>query len=343
MQPNPSLSHADLSSPLEIVISRLLTAPRKLVWQAWTNPAHAENWWGPAGFSTTTHSHSLTPGGSWKYTMHGPDGRNYPNHIIFEDILEPSRLVYRHAGTVDSEPVNFRTHVTFDPAGPNDSHTLLTMRSRFDSEAARNHVIQTYNAVEGGKQHLANLDAFLSPPSPTSATTSPDSPSEILTISRHFSAPREQIWQAWTHRDHLARWFGPKGASINQATLDLRPAGLFHYSMSNPQGLHMWGRWIFCAIDPLFRLTFISSFSNEQAQLTPAPFPGLDDFPPQVLGSMTLLDHAGPSKGTLLTLESRPFDATPAQRAFFANFHKSMQQGWSGTLDQLTDHLQHQQ
>jgi uncharacterized protein YndB with AHSA1/START domain len=63
----------------EIRITRIYDAPVQAVWDAWTDPEQVAKWWGPRGFSLTTHSKDLRPGGSWNYTMHGPDGVDYPN------------------------------------------------------------------------------------------------------------------------------------------------------------------------------------------------------------------------------------------------------------------------
>ena len=63
----------------EIIISRLINAPRKLVFEAFTKPEHLIKWWGPRGFTITTHSKDLRVGGHWDYMMHGPDGTDYPN------------------------------------------------------------------------------------------------------------------------------------------------------------------------------------------------------------------------------------------------------------------------
>ncbi len=55
-----------------ITSSRIVNAPRELVFMAWTDPQHLQNWWGPKGFTNTFHEFDLAPGGRWKYTMHGP-------------------------------------------------------------------------------------------------------------------------------------------------------------------------------------------------------------------------------------------------------------------------------
>ncbi|HEY8127204.1 MAG TPA: SRPBCC family protein, partial [Hyphomicrobium sp.] len=65
----------------EIIITRLLNAPRALVFAAFKDPDHITNWWGPNGFSTTTYEMDFRPGGLWLFTMHGPDGTDYPNRV----------------------------------------------------------------------------------------------------------------------------------------------------------------------------------------------------------------------------------------------------------------------
>src|SRR6478736_590865 len=91
----------------EIVVTRVFDAPRELVWEVWTDPKHVGHWWGPNGFSTTTAAMEVRPGGVWRYVMHGPDGRDYQNRIIFDEITPPERIVYRHDGGEDVEPVQF--------------------------------------------------------------------------------------------------------------------------------------------------------------------------------------------------------------------------------------------
>lgn len=142
----------------EIVLSRLLNAPRELVFAAWTDPKQVVQWWGPLGFTTTSHEMSVTPGGVWRFVMHGPDGHDYKNKIIFIEVVKPERLVYRHAGEGDTEDVRFHVTVTFEAKG---SKTLLTMHSLFETAQERDEVVTKYGAIEGGKQHLERLAAFV--------------------------------------------------------------------------------------------------------------------------------------------------------------------------------------
>jgi uncharacterized protein YndB with AHSA1/START domain len=142
----------------EIVITRTLDAPRELVFAVWTDPRHVASWWGPNGFTTTIQDMNVTPGGVWRLVMRGPDGRDYKNKIVFIEVVKPERLVYRHSGEDGTEPVQFQTTVTFAARG---GKTDLTLRLVFETNEARDHVIKTYGAVEGGKQTIGRLADYL--------------------------------------------------------------------------------------------------------------------------------------------------------------------------------------
>src|SRR4051812_48291579 len=96
----------------EIKITRVYDAPVKTVWDAWTDPAQVGQWWGPRGFTLTTHSKDLRAGGTWRYTMHGPDGTDWPNVTKYLEVEKYSRMVYDH-GVTDDRPPLFRVTVTF--------------------------------------------------------------------------------------------------------------------------------------------------------------------------------------------------------------------------------------
>src|ERR1700761_6142593 len=96
----------------EIRIIRVYDAPVQAVWDAWTDPKQVAQWWGPRGFTITTHSKDLRVGGTWDYTMHGPDGVDYPNVTKYLEVEKYSRLVYDHGGTHD-KPALFRVSVNF--------------------------------------------------------------------------------------------------------------------------------------------------------------------------------------------------------------------------------------
>ncbi len=152
-------SNVDLAQdPAAMIGTRIFAAPRALVFQMWTDPKHLAQWWGPNGFTTTTSTFDMRPGGTWRFVMHGPDGRDYENRITFEEVVPPERIVYRHGGGDDVEPVQFRTTVLFEDLG---DKTRLTMRGQFPSAAERDRVIREYGADTGLAQTLARLAEYL--------------------------------------------------------------------------------------------------------------------------------------------------------------------------------------
>lgn len=154
-----AIDSIDLSEdPCAIVATRIIAAPRDLVFTAWTDVAHLSRWWGPDGFTTTTHTFDFKVGGGWRFVMHGPDGRNYENHITYEEIEPPERLLYTHGGGDDVEPVRFRVAVVFEDLG---GSTRLTVRSMFPTAAARARVIADYGADKGLAQTLARLTVYV--------------------------------------------------------------------------------------------------------------------------------------------------------------------------------------
>jgi uncharacterized protein YndB with AHSA1/START domain len=149
----------DLDSDASAIIAvREFDAPRDLVFEAWTDPEHLAQWWGPHGFRTTTSSFDMRPGGVWRFVMHGPDGRDYQNRITYDEVVRPERIVYRHGGGADVEPVRFTTTVTFDDLG---GKTRITMRMDFPSADERARVIREYGADKGLVETLARLSGYV--------------------------------------------------------------------------------------------------------------------------------------------------------------------------------------
>ncbi|WP_372660853.1 SRPBCC domain-containing protein [Cohnella sp.] len=90
---------------------------RELVFEAWTNPKHVAQWWGPNGFTNTIHEMDVKPVGVWRFIMHGPDGVDYPNKIVYEEVVKPERLVYAHGSDEENDPERFQVTITFDDQG----------------------------------------------------------------------------------------------------------------------------------------------------------------------------------------------------------------------------------
>jgi len=91
----------------ELTISRLLNAPRELVWEVWTKAEHIKNWWGPTGFTNTIFSMEVKPGGVWDFIMHGPDGTDYKNKSVYKEIIKPERIVFEHLSPKFTATITF--------------------------------------------------------------------------------------------------------------------------------------------------------------------------------------------------------------------------------------------
>lgn len=112
------------SPDCEVVNVRTFEHRRELIFEAWTNPDRLKNWWGPNGFTNTFHEFDLRPGGKWSFTMHGPDGTNYPNESVFVQIEAPELIIFDHL----SQP-QFQIVATFDEL--QETRTRLTFRMIF--------------------------------------------------------------------------------------------------------------------------------------------------------------------------------------------------------------------
>ena len=324
------------STDREIEISRVFNAPRELVWKAFTDPAQIPQWWGPRGFTTRTERMDVKPGGQWRFVMIGPDGQEYRNLITYLEVVEPERLCYKHGGDMDVEPVNFQVTVTLERVGQTGDRTLLTMRSIFPSTNAKEFVVREYNAIEGGRQTLARLGEHLD--SGRNAASSSDGPSvRPFVLSRVFQAPRTLVWDVWTQPQHLSKWMSPKGSAVMSARMDLRVGGIYHYGLKGPDGNEMWGKWVFREIVVPERLVFVQTCADAAGAVTRHPY--APSWPLETLSTITFAEHAGRGRGTTVALTWTPINATDAERNTFDTSHAGMQQGWGGTMEQLTAYL----
>jgi uncharacterized protein YndB with AHSA1/START domain len=139
----------------EVVLQRQMPCRRELVWKAMTDPAHVNKWWGPDGFKNVDVTMDFRVGGVLAYTMVGPDGTRYPNRVHYKQIEAPAKLLFDHG---DDKSVWFETTITLDEK---DGGTLVTIRQLFPTQERRDEVVQKYGAIEGGKQHLAKLEAYV--------------------------------------------------------------------------------------------------------------------------------------------------------------------------------------
>jgi uncharacterized protein YndB with AHSA1/START domain len=141
-----------------ITMEREFAAAPAAVFGAYRDTEALKQWYGPDGFTITVIAMEFRVGGLFRFTMHGPDGTDYPNRIMYREIVPAERLAYRHDSDIDDDPRAFEVLVTFATAG--EGRTLLTMRSTFPSIEARNAVMK-FGAVELGKQTVEKLAAYV--------------------------------------------------------------------------------------------------------------------------------------------------------------------------------------
>jgi uncharacterized protein YndB with AHSA1/START domain len=159
-------------------------------------------------------------------------------------------------------------------------------------------------------------------------------PGQGFLITRAFDAPRDLVFKMWTDPEHMRHWWGPKGCTIGTCKMDLRPGGSLLYSLRMPGSPAMWGKFVYREILAPERLVFVNSFSDENGNITRAPFS--PTWPLEVMNTLTLSERFGK---TTLTLLGSPINATEEERRTFDSLFESMHKGFSGTFDQLADYM----
>jgi uncharacterized protein YndB with AHSA1/START domain len=115
------------TAPLELVVSRLIDAPRALVFKTWTQPEHAARWWGPFGYTIESCRLDARPGGAYRVAMRSPEGIARTKRGVYREIVPPERLVFTYAWEEPDGTPGHEMHVivTFEARG---DQTLLTLR-----------------------------------------------------------------------------------------------------------------------------------------------------------------------------------------------------------------------
>jgi uncharacterized protein YndB with AHSA1/START domain len=144
-------------------------------------------------------------------------------------------------------------------------------------------------------------------------------------VEREFAAPQALMFEIFTQPEHLKRWWAPKPYTIPTCTVDLRPGGIWHYSMRSPEGQEHWARSVYREIAPPEKLVYTSTFADEHAN----PTEGL----PEHLTTVIFTQEAGKTRVTALIQFARPADME-----FAASM--GMVQGMNMTWDSLIEYIQ---
>jgi uncharacterized protein YndB with AHSA1/START domain len=305
----------------EIRITRVYDAPVQAVWEAWTDPQKVAQWWGPRGFTLTTHSKDLRPGGHWSYTMHGPDGVDYPNTTKYFEVEECSKLVYDHGGSDDRPPL-FRVTVLFsEEKGKTTMEMSMTLPTPEAAEETRKFIKKA-----GGNATWDRLAEYLEKKS---------SGKERFVINRTFDVPLERMFEMWTNPKHLSQWMPPIGLEMQLIKSDIRPGGSIVYVMTGGD-FKLYGRAEYLKIEKPSSLVYTQQFCDEMENISRHPM--APTWPETMLMAIELTEE-GPNR-TRVTVSCEPYGAATSEEIeAFVKERGGMTLGWTGSFDKLEAYL----
>lgn len=309
---------ATKNKPNEIYITRLYDAPIKMVWEAWTDPKQVAHWWGPRGFTITTHKSDVRTGGTWNYTMHGPDGVDYHNITKYIEVEKHSHMIYDHGGNEDRPPL-FRVTVHFSETA---GKTKMEMTMALATPEIANET-KKFIKKAGGDATWDRLAEYLS-------TT------DRFVINRSFDTSIDQMFEMWTNPKHFSQWLAPTGFTMKFIDQQIKPGGSAFYSMSNADNMTMYGRIHYKEITRPNRLVYTQVFCDEQGGISRHPL--APTWPETMLTTVSFNEEA-PNK-TRVTIHWEVYgEATAIERETFKQAKPGMTQGWTGSFDKLEDYL----
>lgn len=306
----------------EIKITRIYDAPVKAVWDAWTVPEQVAQWWGPRGFTITHHSKDLRPGGHWKYTMHGPDGVDYPNTTTYLEVEKYKKLVYDHGATDETKPL-FRVTVTFSE---NKGKTTMDMSMTLDTPEAAEET-RKFVKKAGGYATWDRLAEFLE---------KEESGKDKFVICRTFDAPIELMFEVWTNPNHFSKWLPPTGFEMEFIRADIKEGGSTFWVMSNNAGVKMYGRAEYLKIRKPDLIVYTQQFCDEKENLSRHPM--AQTWPATMLTTIQLVPEEPGQTRVNVTWECYG-ETTREELEAFIKERGGMTIGWTGSFDKLENYL----
>ena len=277
---------------------------------------------GGRGFTLTTHSKDLRPGGHWSYTMHGPDGTDYENTTLYYEVEKHAKLIYDHGGHKDRPPL-FRVTALFSETG---GKTKLQMTMTLPTPEAAEE-IRKFIKKASGESTWDRLAEFVE---------KQQTGKEKFVINRAFDVPLDVMFEMWSKPEHLAKWLPPTGFHMEFVRADLRPGGSGFYFMSGPGGMKMYGHIEYQEIQKRSRLVYTQQFCDEQERVSRHP---MSPTWPETMLTTVELAAEGPER-TRVTVTWEPVGAvTREELETFINARAGMTQGWTGSFDKLEEYL----
>lgn len=229
--------HSNTVQTLEII--RLIRAPKKLVYDAWVTPEMVSQWWGPEGFTCPECSMDARPGGAITIRMQSPDGSIYPMEGHFVELTEGEKLVF--TGEVRDEKGNIyletKNTVIFEQRG---EETKLTLRAEV-TKALPEAAAAISGMQDGWYQSLDKLQRTSQKNIPNvlsengAGAIKQDKGKSVMFI-RTYDAPRQLVFDCWTKKEHIDKWWGPAGFATETIEMNFKQGDTWRHTMTGPDG-----------------------------------------------------------------------------------------------------------
>jgi uncharacterized protein YndB with AHSA1/START domain len=288
----------------ELVLTRIIDAPRELVFRMWTDPVHLAKWWGPRDFTNPVCEIDPRPGGALRIVMRAPDGTDYPMAGTFREIVAPERLIFTNCA-LDRDGNVLLDGLTTVIFAEHSGKTRLTVQTR--ATALVHSAARYLEGMQAGwEQTLDGLEQHAQ-----------DTAARELVVTRIIDAPRDIVFSAWADPKQAAQWWGPQGFTTISCDMDVRPGGAYRACMRSPEGTQHCRRGRYREVVKPERLVF--TFAWEDANGNPGH---------ETLVRVTFADLGGKTE---LTLHQAIFDTVGACDA-----HRA---GWTSTLERFAEYL----
>lgn len=228
------------------IIKRVFNAPRRLVFEAYTQPEHVRRWYGPRYLSMTVCEIDLRPGGAWRYVLQAPDGGTHGFSGVYREIVPHERLVF----TEGYEPMPEADYVVTAIFEEQDGKTTLTSTLVYREVAHRDGHIAA-GMESGMRESCERIDELI------------DALDYELVTTRVFNAPRERVWEAWTDRERIGKWWGPNGFTTTTHEMDVRPGGVWRFIMHGPDGVDWPNRIVYEQVVKPERLVYLHDADDD--------------------------------------------------------------------------------
>ncbi len=224
----------------EIAIMRIFDAPRELVWQAWTKPDHFKRWWGPRNFTAPVSEIDFRVGGKYLHCMRGPDGKDYWSSGVYREIVPMERIVLTdsfadekgnivpasHYGMTGDWPLELLVTVTFEELG---GKTKMLLRhdgipSGIMRELTEAGWTESFDKLA---ESIVSIDH--------TRIIAERGKQEVI-ITRVFVAPRNLVFKAYTDRNLIPQWWGPKRFTTTIDKIDTRQGGQWRFVQRDAAG-----------------------------------------------------------------------------------------------------------